>query len=131
MAPFDYAKFVSEMTSAKDLGWAESLEASLRGRLFLCALWMEALLAVKMARASGTRLHMEALAKGRDGFLLELTRDCWISFHLIPTNGTTIEVKAIGCHLGFEHDAEAPKSMEEMRALAREEIKAAIAVLVS
>lgn len=130
MAPFDYAQFASEMVGA-DSGWADSLEAALRGRLFLCALWMEALLAVKMVRGSGTRLRMEALGQSQDGFLLEISRDRWVKFQLIPTHGTRVEVKTVGCHLGFEHDLEAPASMEAMRPLAQQEIKAAVAVLVS
>lgn len=130
MSPFDYSKFVSEMTS-KDSGWADALNDALRGRLFLCALWMEALLAVKMVRGSGTRLRMETLPNGRDGFLLEISRECRVSFHLTPPNGVTVQVKAIGCHVGFDHDVGAPESMEEMRELAQKEIKAAIAVIVS
>jgi hypothetical protein len=130
MAPFDYAKFVSEMTGS-DTGWAAPLEASLKGKLFLCALWMEALLAVKMVRGNGTRLRMEPLPSSRDGFLLELSRDCWISFHLVPANSTTVEIKSIGCHMGFDHVIVSPEQMDKMRDVARDEIKAAIAVLVS
>lgn len=130
MTPFDYAKFTSEMMGS-DPGWAESLEVALRGRLFLCALWMEGLLATKMVRGNGTKLRMELLPGDADGFLLEITRDCWIKFHLTPPNRATVKVDAIGCAMGFSHTVDAPISMDGMRELAQKEIKAALAVLVS
>ena len=127
VAPFDYGTYGQTLVQSAEI--PQVVQDALRGKLFLCAVWGEALLAVKMLSGKSIPLRIELLGGGRDGFLLEQTRERWMSFSL-PLNADKIVVECVGCQPAIQHDTQAPTDINQMRGAAEHEIRAALAVLL-
>ena len=122
MHPFDYESFAAALVVAGPPD--ERLHVALRGKLLLCELWSEAIIATHMLRGRG--LSMVPIVDGRDGFMLE-TRSGRVVFSL-PLYGDFVKVENHSA-LGGEHRIPAPTELEAMKVQARSEIKAALSIL--
>lgn len=133
-----YAEYIAQLHNLDDDWEPEPMRSALRAQLFLSALWMEALLATELARASGLRFTLTWTATSQPGIRLEFLRHqhvtCWVAYFITPAETIRVKTGRIGPNVppSIERTEVPPAALdwEQMRIAAQKEIKEALAMFI-
>lgn len=130
MSDFDYASFAAAL-AAKNNGITARAQSAFRARLFMVALWAEAMDAVAQIRHAtpGSPLELDEVGGACDGLMIR--RDLVRCVHL-ERHGDRVRFWTAGLYPGLNYFVELPQhNSDEMRAAAAREVRAAIGALLS
>ena|SRR3990167_563912 len=130
MSDFDYANFAAGL-SAKNNGITERAQNAFRARVFMVALWAEAMNAVAQIRHAtpGSPLELDEVGGTCDG--LAIRRDLVRCVYLERV-GDRVRLWTAGLYPGLNYYIDLPHhGPDDVRATATREVRAAIGALLS